>query len=186
MMWAADFDESVTCNLEEICLEALIVQLPRDSGSEIGEENSENGNDGVKDGLQLKHSLSENDGIKSASAYPFCGLTRNFWSRNDRLQICNVVSSTRKGDDDLPVFCVAAILIMNRQKIIRETRSIDDMIKASPLELSIHTVSLSVSTDMHSFDCPFNSQLLLVGLLGCLVTTFLQFFELASQDLGTY
>ncbi|KAK6255442.1 hypothetical protein SCA6_016747 [Theobroma cacao] len=186
MMWAADFDESVTCNLEEICLEALIVQLPRDSGSEIGEENSENGNDGVKDGLQLKHSLSENDGIKSASAYPFCGLTRNFWSRNDRLQICNVVSSTRKGDDDLPVFCVAAILIMNRQKIIRETRSIDDMIKASPLELSIRTVSLSVSTDMHSFDCPFNSQLLLVGLLGCLVTTFLQFFELASQDLGTY
>ncbi|XVF37644.1 hypothetical protein REPUB_Repub20aG0027300 [Reevesia pubescens] len=135
MMWAADFDESVTCDLEEICLEALIVQLPRDSGEEIREENPENGNDGVKGGLQSKHSLSENEGIRVASTYNFCGLTRNFWSRNDHLQICSVVSSSRKGNDDLPVFCVAAILIMNRQKIIRETRSIDDMIKVSLLEL---------------------------------------------------
>ncbi|XVE81009.1 hypothetical protein DITRI_Ditri15bG0028100 [Diplodiscus trichospermus] len=128
MMWAADFEESFTCNLEEICLEALVVQLPRDSGAEIREENPEKGNDGVKDGLQLKHSFSENKGIKVASTYHFCGLTQNFWSRNDRLQICCVVSSARKGDDDFPVFCVAAILIMNRQKIIRETCSIDDMI----------------------------------------------------------
>ncbi|XVF29442.1 hypothetical protein REPUB_Repub15cG0121400 [Reevesia pubescens] len=128
MMWAADFDEYITCNLEEICLEALIVQLPRDSGAEIREE-TENGNDGVKDGLQSKHSLSENEGIKAASTYNFCGLKPNFWSRNDHLQICSVVSATRRGDDYLPVFCVAAILIMNRQKIIRETRSIDDMIK---------------------------------------------------------
>ena len=145
MMWAADFDESVTCNLEEICLEELIVQLPRDSGAEIREENPENGNDGVKGGLQSKHSLSENEGIKAASTYNFCGLTRNFWSRNEHLHTCSVVSSTRKGDDDLPVFCVAAILIMNRQKIIRETRSIEDMIKVSPLELLSYTVSLSVS-----------------------------------------
>lgn len=129
MMWAADFDESVTFNLEEMCLEALIVQLPRDSGEEICEENPENGNDVLKGSQQLKHSLSDNEGIKAASTYNFCGLTRSFWSRNDHLQICSVVSSTRKGDDDLPVFCVAAILIFNRQKIIRETRSIDDMIK---------------------------------------------------------
>ena len=145
MLWAADFDESVTCNLEEICLEALIVQLPRDSGAEITEENPENGNDGVKGSLQSKYSLSEIEGIKAGSTYHFCGLARNFWSRNDNLQICSVVSSTRKGDDDLPVFCVAAILIMNRQKIIRETRSIEDMIKVSPLELLSYTVSLSVS-----------------------------------------
>ncbi|XP_022761594.1 small G protein signaling modulator 1-like isoform X2 [Durio zibethinus] len=129
MMWAADFDESATCNLEELCLEALNVQLPIDSGAEMREENRENGNDGVKGGLQSKHSLSENGGIKSASTHHFCGLTRSFWSRNDHLQICSVVSSTRIGNDDLPVFCVAAILIMNRQKIIRQTRSIDDIIK---------------------------------------------------------
>ncbi|KAB2041116.1 hypothetical protein ES319_D02G127100v1 [Gossypium barbadense] len=129
MMWAADFDESVNCNLEKICLEALTVQVPGDSRAEDEEENTENGNHNAIGGLQFKHSLSENEGIKAASTYHFCGLTRNFWSRNDRLQICNVVSPTRKGDDDLPVFCVAAILIMNRQKLIKETRSIDDMIK---------------------------------------------------------
>ncbi|CAI9777055.1 unnamed protein product [Fraxinus pennsylvanica] len=66
--------------------------------------------------------------MASASARPFCGLAKNFWSRNDRLQIRTVISS-RNGDDELPVFCVAAILIMNRQKITKETRSIDDLIK---------------------------------------------------------
>ncbi|GMI92984.1 hypothetical protein like AT2G43490 [Hibiscus trionum] len=121
MMWAADFDESDTCNLEDICLDALIVQLPRDSGEEI-RENPENGDDGVKSGLQSRHSFS-------ASAHRFCGLTKNFLAKNNILQSCGVVSSTRKGDDDLPVFCVAAILIMNRQKIIKETHSIDDLIK---------------------------------------------------------
>ncbi|XP_017649835.1 rab GTPase-activating protein 22-like isoform X2 [Gossypium arboreum] len=129
MMWAADFDESASCDLEDICLEALVVQLPRDLGEEIREENPESGDDGVKGSLQSKHSLSENAGFKSAAAHRFCGLTRNFLSKNNLLQICGLVSSTRKGDDNLPVFCVAAILIMNRQKIIKETHSIDDMIK---------------------------------------------------------
>ncbi|KAK8332820.1 hypothetical protein V6Z12_A10G163500 [Gossypium hirsutum] len=95
MMWAADFDESASCDLEDICLEALVVQLPRDLGEEIREENPESGDDGVKGSLQSKHSLSENAGFKSAAAHRFC----------------------------------AAILIMNRQKIIKETHSIDDMIK---------------------------------------------------------
>ncbi|TYI60968.1 hypothetical protein E1A91_D10G141600v1 [Gossypium mustelinum] len=129
MMWAADFDESASCDLEDFCLEALVVQLPRDLGEETREENPESGDDGVKGSLQSKHSLSENAGFKSAAAHRFCGLTRNFLSKNNILQICGLVSSTRKGDDNLPVFCVAAILIMNRQKIIKETHSIDDMIK---------------------------------------------------------
>ncbi|KAF3580980.1 hypothetical protein DY000_02035914 [Brassica cretica] len=81
--------------------------------------------------------LSEESGMKSASsssssAYHFCGLTRSLWSRNDRTTTTHapcVVSSIRKGDDALPVFCVAAILIMNRHKIMKETRSIDDMIQ---------------------------------------------------------
>ncbi|KAL4289640.1 hypothetical protein GQ457_14G001050 [Hibiscus cannabinus] len=122
MMWAADFDESTTCNLEDICLDALIVQLPRDSSEEIREENLVNEDDGVKGGLESKHS-------SSASARRFCGLTKSFLAKTNILQLCGVVSSTRKGDDNLPVFCVAAILIMNRQKIIKETHSIDDMIK---------------------------------------------------------
>ncbi|GMI78679.1 hypothetical protein like AT2G43490 [Hibiscus trionum] len=131
MMWAADFDESIICNLEKFCLKALTIRFPGDSGVEDGEENLENGNDNVMGGLQLqlKPSLFENEGIKAASTYNFCGLTRNLWSRNDHLQICSVISPTRKGDNDLPVFVVAAILIMNRQKLIKETHSIDDMIK---------------------------------------------------------
>ncbi|KAJ9701616.1 hypothetical protein PVL29_006825 [Vitis rotundifolia] len=132
MMWAADFDESVAFKFEN-CLEPLEVQLPRDSGAESGEESIENGDGGSKGGLQSKHGNIENSdsdevGMKSASNSPFCGLTRNFWSKNDNMQICTV-DSTRSGEYDLPVFCVAAILIMNRHKIIRETRSIDDLIK---------------------------------------------------------
>lgn len=137
MMWAADFDESLAGNLEN-CLEALVVQIPSESGVETREENTENGGGDVKGGLQPKHgngevSISDNVEMKSASAYPFCGLTRNFWSRNDSWQNCTVVSSSGNGVEELPVFCVAAILITNRQKIMKETRSIDDMIKAGAL-----------------------------------------------------
>ncbi|PQM33130.1 hypothetical protein Pyn_23454 [Prunus yedoensis var. nudiflora] len=132
MMWAADFQESLAYNLEDSCLEALVVQLPRDLEAEMRGESVEGGGD-MKGGSHSnngnpEHSMSDT-GMKSASTYHFCGLTRNFWSKNDRMHICTAVSSTRNGDDELPVFCVAAILIMNRQKIIRETRSIDDMIK---------------------------------------------------------
>ncbi|XP_019051501.1 PREDICTED: small G protein signaling modulator 1-like isoform X2 [Nelumbo nucifera] len=134
MMWAADFDESVARELEDHCLEPLVVLLPKDSGTETGDESAENGNGSSIEGLHSKHgslerSLSDASGMKSVSSRPFCGLTRNFWSRNARMQICTVVSSTKEGDDELPVFCVAAILIINRQKIIKATHSIDDMIK---------------------------------------------------------
>ncbi|KAJ6366561.1 hypothetical protein OIU77_003029 [Salix suchowensis] len=134
MMWAADFDESVVCDLEENCLDALLLNVPRDCEGDTKEESIENSDGSSRDGSQSKHSnvehsTSDNTGMKSASAYNFCGFTRNFWSRNDRMQITNAISSTKNGDDELPVFCVAAILIMNRQKIIKETRSIDDMIK---------------------------------------------------------
>ncbi|KAI9391743.1 hypothetical protein POPTR_007G132900v4 [Populus trichocarpa] len=134
MMWAADFDESVVCDLEENCLDALLLNVPRDCEGDTREESIENSDGSSRDGSQSKHGnvehlTSDNTGMKSASAYNFCGFTKNFWSRNDRMQITNAISSTKNGDDELPVFCVAAILIMNRQKIIKETRSIDDMIK---------------------------------------------------------
>lgn len=142
MMWAADFDESLAHDLEENCLEALVVQLPRDSESETRDESVESGSSAMKATLEMNHgnvdcSVTAENGMKSATTRHFCGLTRNIWSRNDPLQICAAVLSTKKGDDELPVFCVAAILIMNHQKIIRETHSIDDMIKAGALILSI-------------------------------------------------
>ncbi|KAJ8755518.1 hypothetical protein K2173_019316 [Erythroxylum novogranatense] len=134
MMWAVDFDESTAGYLEENCLEALVVHPPRDSGGEMKEEFEEVGNNSIKDSSHTKnrhadHSTSYHSGMKAESSHPFCGLTRNFWAKSGHLQISNVVSSTKNGDDELPVFCVAAILIINRHKIIRETRSIDDMIK---------------------------------------------------------
>ncbi|XP_065624323.1 uncharacterized protein LOC111996853 isoform X3 [Quercus suber] len=133
MIWAADFDESLSYDLEEHCLEALVVQLPRDFGVEVREESTENGH-GIVKGSQSNHGnvdrfMLDNTALKSASPHPFCGLTRNFWSKSDHMQICTLVSSTRNGDNVLPVFCVAAILIRNRQKIIRETHSFDDIIK---------------------------------------------------------
>ncbi|KAJ7980668.1 Ypt/Rab-GAP domain of gyp1p superfamily protein, putative isoform 1 [Quillaja saponaria] len=152
MMWAADFDESLAQKLEDSCPEPLVIQLPKDSDSEILEESADtddgnvksglgsnhNENGSKKGGLQLNHGnidhcMSDNLKLKSLSSHPFCGLTRNFWSKNDPVQICTVITSARNGDDELPVFCVAAILIINRHKIIKETRSFDDMIKAGAL-----------------------------------------------------
>ncbi|PIN13107.1 Ypt/Rab-specific GTPase-activating protein GYP7 [Handroanthus impetiginosus] len=134
MIWAADFDVSLTSLLEENSPESLAIQLPKETEAESGEENIDCNSTSAKGGFPSKHgtverSISDNTGIRSASARPFCGLTKTFWSRNDRFPISSLVSSTRNGDDELPVFCVAAILIMNRQKLIRETHSIDDLIK---------------------------------------------------------
>ncbi|GKV36295.1 hypothetical protein SLEP1_g44442 [Rubroshorea leprosula] len=133
IVWAAEFDESLAYNLEENHLEALIIELPRDSGSEMKEEGAEYGNGSLRGTLQSnqgteEHSIPDNGGIKSASTYHFCGLKKSFWSKNEHLQTCSIIS-TGNGDDELPVFCVAAVLIMNRHKIVKETHSIDDMIK---------------------------------------------------------
>lgn len=137
-MWAADFNEVMTGNLEKNCLEPLVIQLPADSEVQMREESVVNGSSDLKGDSHRKYRIAESSksdstGIKSESGHPFCGLTRNLFSRNGNLQICTAIISARNGDDELPVFCVAAILILNRQKIMRETRSIDDMIKASAL-----------------------------------------------------
>ncbi|KAG9444667.1 hypothetical protein H6P81_016007 [Aristolochia fimbriata] len=134
MMWAADFNEATAQDLEGNCLESLVVQLPRDSvvSGKMGEsvedgrrsmKGSQFENDGTQD------SQWENDMAKSASSYPFCGLTSaSFWARS-RMSFYTSTSSIKKSDDELPVFCVAAILILNRQRILRATHSFDDLIK---------------------------------------------------------
>lgn len=133
MMWAADFDESLACHLDEYCPKLLTIRIHRESGADTVKESSEHHNSSSKGRLHMKprsleRSISENR-IKTASTHPFCGLTKNLWSKNDQFQICTIISSTKNGDDELPVFCVAAILLLNRHKIIRDTRSIDDLIK---------------------------------------------------------
>lgn len=133
MMWAADFDEAVVRQLEENCLEPLVVQLGRNSSAEKRTEDTEND----KRNFKSSHTQHRNDdmcasysnGARSTLSHPLCGLARaSFWARNDQLQAC-ITTGTGNGDDELSVFCVAAILIINRQKIFRQTHSIDDVIK---------------------------------------------------------
>lgn len=129
MMWAADFDEAVVQQLKANCLEPLLVHV---SCSENGEENGHNGKRKFKSvHSRFRHETWESDSneLRSSSSHPFCGLTKaTFWAKHDQLQDCDS-GPIRNGDDELSVFCVAAILIINRQKIMRETHSIDDVIK---------------------------------------------------------
>ncbi|CAE6047273.1 unnamed protein product [Arabidopsis arenosa] len=138
MMWAADYDESVAETLENDCLEPLVIQLTRKSEPESGPLPKTAG------------PFSDESEIKAASSsYHFCGLTRSLWSRNDRTtHVPCVVSSIKKGDDALPVFCVAAILIMNRHKIMKETRSIDDMIQIFNDKVLVFRVRRCIRTAM--------------------------------------
>ncbi|XP_071685990.1 rab GTPase-activating protein 22-like isoform X2 [Rutidosis leptorrhynchoides] len=135
MMWAADFDESLAFNLENSCPELLVLQIPHELTTVKRDEIIENENVDSKGGSDVKIGNLErsnfgNYGIKSTSKHhPFCGLTKSLWSKNESFQICTIISSTRNGDDELPIFCVAAILFLNRHKIIKESRSIDDLIK---------------------------------------------------------
>ncbi|XP_054811976.1 uncharacterized protein LOC129313108 isoform X2 [Prosopis cineraria] len=147
MMWAADFDESLVHDLEEKCPEALEIKLPENSGHEMKRELA-NTNDAVRSSSQSNSSendsstkarLQSNYGntdhsvcdvkLKLLSSHTFCGLTRSFWSRNAQIEMSIISALSRKENDELPIFCVAAILVINRQKIIRETHSFDDMIK---------------------------------------------------------
>lgn len=134
MIWAADFDVSLAYLLDENCPDILAIQLHKEPEVESEEETISSQSGALKGAFPSKHgsverSISDNTGMRSTSARPFCGLTKTFWSKIDRLQLYKTVTSKRNGDDELPVYCVAAILVMNRQKIIRETHSIDDLIK---------------------------------------------------------
>ncbi|CAH9101435.1 unnamed protein product [Cuscuta europaea] len=133
MMWAADFKKSMSCNLKESCPELLVIQTPKESDVELDEESVDNkskhSSESPSKNGYADNTISENTGLKSTLVHPFCGLARNLWSKSDHMQNGTDVSTIWSSDDELPVFCVAAILVLNRQKIIKETRSIDDMIK---------------------------------------------------------
>lgn len=176
-MWAADFDESIAFHLEENCPEILVIQIPKESEAESGEEIFENNNSDSKDDSPSKHgsgerTVSENNGMKLSLAHPFCGLTRNFWSKSNGMHNVNMVSSTRSTVDELPVFCVAAILVMNHQKIIKQTRSIDDLIKAG---LFILTSSvLYTDRQMDAFHCVILPFFFIVNYFGLCVILILK------------
>ncbi|KAG0493207.1 hypothetical protein HPP92_004201 [Vanilla planifolia] len=142
MMWAADFDEAGVQQLKENCLEPLLLRNSYLDNTEDFTDNGKGKNRSVHS-RPRREMDSNNEGLAFPTRYPFCGLTTaTFWARHHQLQVCSNApmrngdyelstenGSTRNGDDELSVFCVAAILFINRQKIMRETQSIDDIIK---------------------------------------------------------
>ncbi|XP_057874046.2 uncharacterized protein LOC131080009 [Cryptomeria japonica] len=134
MMWAADFDEAMAWALENNCLEALVLRLPKTLSRGSHVECDEGTPRSKSNKLEQNHveiHVSGHDDARSLSRSPFCGLgAGNFWPKQDRQQILSMSSLLKKDpDDELSVFCVAAILVLNRSKFIKEINSMDDAIK---------------------------------------------------------
>lgn len=134
MMWAADFDEAGALALNENGLEPLTLQLstnPDGARTEAREGGRKNLTGSLSEHDSDGNSPPHDNGERSVPRNSFCGLARaSFWARHDHMHVCTASTpGTKIGCDELPVFCVAAILIINRLKITRETQSSDDMIK---------------------------------------------------------
>ncbi|KAL6890553.1 hypothetical protein ACP4OV_008808 [Aristida adscensionis] len=136
MMWAADFDEDAIKRLEENCLEPLLVDLRSDLSCELKEVHRVNSCSRRKSKIRKSHRGNGeicgacHPAAKSGTRNQLCGLSgATIWARPQQMPHLTANMLARSGDDELPVFCVAAILIINRHKIIRGTRSIDDAIK---------------------------------------------------------
>ncbi|KAF8724032.1 hypothetical protein HU200_021041 [Digitaria exilis] len=136
MMWAADFDEEAIRRLEESCLESLLVDLRTDLSCEAKEAHRMNSSTRRKS--KARRSYHRNGeiceachpGTRSSTRNHLCGLSgATIWARPQQMPHLSTNVLARGGDDELPIFCVAAILIINRHKIIRGTHSIDDAIK---------------------------------------------------------
>ncbi|KAK4406269.1 GTPase-activating protein gyp7 [Sesamum angolense] len=121
MIWAADFDVSLTSLLDDNCPEVLAIQLPREPDTEWGEESVDGNTVGRKGSFPSKHgnverSISDTSVIRSRPTRPFCGLTKTFWSRNDRFQIRTFISAKRNHDDELPLVSVACVNLLFSEK----------------------------------------------------------------------
>lgn len=144
MMWAADFDEEFVCELDQNCLEALTIDLstPNMIPSDTIIRKPKHKRMSLYKNGENSRSMTISGIMTNGAKNPLCGLsraTRNFWiSKHEH----EVGPTGKAGDDELAVFCVAAILITNRHKIMRETKSIDDVIKAGVSVLVVIFVCL--------------------------------------------
>ncbi|XP_062206982.1 uncharacterized protein LOC133908816 isoform X2 [Phragmites australis] len=136
MMWAADFDEDAIRRLKVNCLEPLLVDLKNDLSCEVKEVHQVNSCTRRKSKFRKFHRRNGeicgacHPGAKSSTRNHLCGLSgATIWARHQQMPHLSANVLARSGDDELPIFCVAAILIINRHKIIRGTCSIDDAIK---------------------------------------------------------
>lgn len=144
MMWAADFDEEFVRELDQNCLEALTIDLstPNMIPSDTIIRKPKHKRMSLNKNGENSRSMTISGIMTNGAKNPLCGLsraTRNFWiSKHEH----EVGPTGKAGDDELAVFCVAAILITNRHKIMRETKSIDDVIKAGVSVLVVIFVCL--------------------------------------------
>ncbi|KAJ4748673.1 Ypt/Rab-GAP domain of gyp1p superfamily protein [Rhynchospora pubera] len=131
MMWAADFDEELTRDLDKNCLEALTIDLstPNMTPTETIIRKPKHRRRPLNKNGENSRSMNKSGIMTYSAKNPLCGLSRasrNFWISKHEQELDTM---EKAGDDELAVFCVAAILITNRHKIMRETKSIDDVIK---------------------------------------------------------
>ncbi|KAK3160053.1 hypothetical protein QOZ80_1BG0054650 [Eleusine coracana subsp. coracana] len=136
MMWAADFNEDAIKRLEENCLESLLVDLRNDLSYEVNEMHRANSCTRRKFKVRKFHRRNGeicgacHPVVKSSTRNHLCGLSgATIWARHQQMPHLSANVVGKNEDEELAVFCVAAILIINRHKIIRGTRSIDDAIK---------------------------------------------------------
>ncbi|XP_024542175.1 small G protein signaling modulator 2 [Selaginella moellendorffii] len=134
MMWAADFDHAMLWSFESEPLEPLQIKPPSRSLLERIQE------DDCMDYYWTKISpftsplpasedpLSQSSKITYESKSPLCGLVTS-WPNFGRHRIRSGMSFGRNGDSEISVFVVAAIVVINREKFLKEARSMDDVIK---------------------------------------------------------
>ena len=156
MMWAADFEHASTRTLEYQSLEALQLQHPlpdrrsfppEDEFEACRVNHSPELSSPTCTTLQRLHTC-ETSGIESlrwkalASKTSFCGLRPGrLWHKNrTRTLPRNAGLLERKGDEDISVFCVAAIIEQNRNMLFNKLQSMDDAIKVKLLHINIQQV----------------------------------------------
>ncbi|BFI33270.1 hypothetical protein MPTK2_4g90330P [Marchantia polymorpha subsp. ruderalis] len=78
---------------------------------------------------------------------PFCGLRPGALLTKNRHRMPTVSTLLGKnGDEELSVFCVAAILVQNRNKLLKEVQSMDDAIKM----FNDMNLTIRVHSSMHT------------------------------------
>ncbi|KAL3689458.1 hypothetical protein R1sor_015767 [Riccia sorocarpa] len=162
MMWAADFNQAMVWALEYSCLDALVLNMPEvDSFSPERRSDNTGCDDSNKVevvspyGCSPRQDFSPGRASPSPSSFggnflarsPFCGLRPgNLLTKNRRRipTVRNIIG--RNGDEELAVFCVAAILVQNRSKLLKEIHSMDDAIKLfNDMDLTVR-----VHSSMHT------------------------------------
>ncbi|BBN20771.1 hypothetical protein MPTK1_4g13805 [Marchantia polymorpha subsp. ruderalis] len=163
MMWAADFNQAMAWALEYNCLDALVLSIPPpffnpDSrrGDDAGYHDTPHLSFASQYGCSPHRDYPSAEGaLPNSSTFggnflarsPFCGLRPGALLTKNRHRMPTVSTLLGKnGDEELSVFCVAAILVQNRNKLLKEVQSMDDAIKM----FNDMNLTIRVHSSMHT------------------------------------